>query len=57
MTHEIAMPDPFAVATCKGTTVVGHVASYYLDGYLRFVIPGVSITCSVAGSRGYIGTC
>ena len=42
--------DPFAVATYKGMTVVGHVPTYVVFAFLGK--PGASITCSVAGSCG-----
>ena len=42
----------FAVATCKGTTVVGHVRRISAICYIFLGKPGASITCSVAGSRG-----
>ena len=50
--------DPFPVATCKGKAVVGYVPrriSAICYVFLRK--PGASITYSVAGSRGCIGTC
>ena len=46
--------DPFAVATCKGTTVVGHVPRRISAiCYVFLGKPGASITCTVAGSRRY----
>ena len=45
--------DPFAIATCKGTTVVGQVPRWISVIYYVFLgKPGASITYSVAGSRG-----
>ena len=41
--------DPFAVATCKGMTVVGHVPRWISAiCYVFLEKPGASITCSVA---------
>ena len=41
--------DPFAVATCKGTTVVGHVPRRISAiCYVFLGKPGASITCTVA---------
>ena len=45
---------PFAIATCKGTIVVGHIPRQISAiCYVFLGKPGASITCSVAGSHGY----
>ena len=47
--------DPFAVATCKGTTVVGRVPRWISAiCYVFLGKPWASIKCFVAGSRGCI---
>ena len=45
--------DPFAVATCKGTTVLEYVPRRIpLICYVFLGKPGANITCSVAGLSG-----
>ena len=45
--------DPFAVATCKGKTIVGHIPRWISEICYAFLgKPGASITCSDAGLCG-----
>ena len=55
VTHKITMHDPFAVATCKGTTVVECIPKWISTiCYVFLGKPQASIACFVAGSRDCI---